>query len=271
MEESIAMAKEGDLQYLPQGDPYPSLAIVKEARVHFDDLPLLIEGESKIVKLIDDNLVIIKLKPTLFSYSANRTAIVEGTEELRLKISRILWYELMKGGVDVGVLWVGPDFYVAAKVDPCPIEVIVKGAHVGTPKHCYRNMEQYHTRDGDFVLPEMRHAPYVRFDWRNPLPYKDECLPLWLADKFIDTKVAERVALKSFDVLKVFLAKRGIEILDICFFITPEGKTVFGEISPDCMRAKFSGDDLDKDLWRNGKSRGTILQHWSTFLSLAEN
>lgn len=271
MDEGMVMTKESDLQYLPQGDPYPSLATVKEARAQFDDLPLFIEGESKIVKSIDDNLVIIKLKPTLFSYSANRAAVVEGSEELRLKISRVLWRELMKAGVDVGVQWVGTDFYVAGKVDPCPIEVIVKAAHVGTPKHSYRNMDQYRTRDGDIILPEMRHTPYVRFDWRNPLPHKDECLPLWLADKFIDTKMAEGVALKSFDALQSFLSRRGIEILDICFFITAKGKTVFGEISPDCMRAKFSGDDLDKDLWRKGKDRDTILERWSTFLQMVEN
>jgi phosphoribosylaminoimidazole-succinocarboxamide synthase len=271
MEKSIATIKENDLQYLPQGDPYPSFAIVKDAYTHFDDLPLLIEGESKIVKTINNDLVIIKLKPTLFSYSANRADVVEGSDDLRLKISQILWRELMKAGVDVGILWVGPDFYVANKVAPCPIEVIVKGAHVGTPKHSYRNMERYRTRNGDLILPEMRHTPYVRFDWRNPLPHKDECLPSWLADKFIDTKMAEIIALKSFDVLQGFLTKRGIEILDICFFITTEGSTVFGEISPDCMRAKFSGDDLDKDLWRKGKDRDTILERWSTFLRLVES
>lgn len=271
MQNNVAMVQESEPQYLLRGEPRPSLAAVKEARARFNDLPLLIEGESKIVRSIDDELVIIKLKPTLFSYSANRTAVVDGSDELRLKISAILWKELMKAGVDVGVLWVGPDFYVAGKVAPCPIEVVVKAAHVGTPKHSYRNMELYRMRGGGIVSPEMKHEPYVRFDWRNPLPYKDECLPLWLADKFIDTKTAEEVALKAFAALQSFFAKRGIDILDICFFITTDGRSIFGEISPDCMRVKASGDDLDKDLWRKGKDRDTILERWTALLRLVEN
>ena len=116
----------------------------------------------------------------------------------------------------------------------------------------------------------MRHEPYVRFDWRNPLPYKDECMPVWLANQFIDVEKAEKLALESFNVLQRFLNKRGIDMLDICFFISADGQSVFGEISPDCMRAKYAQDDLDKDLWRKGKAPEMILKRWRAFLDLVE-
>lgn len=239
-------------------------------REAFDRLPLLVEGESKAIRRIDDSTVIVRLKPTLFSYTANRAAVVEGTERLRLRISARLWRLLQGAGVPTTILHVGADYYVSRCVHAPPIEVIVKAAHVGTPKHIYKDLDQFPTRTGEFIRPESRHEPYVRFDWRNPLPGRDECMPLWLADRFIDTRVAERTALKAFTTLATFLADRGIDLLDICFFITAEGDTLFSEVSPDCMRAKHRSEDLDKDLWRKGKDAETIRQRWSAFLAIVE-
>ena len=244
--------------------------VFRGLRDRFDSLPLIIEGESKILRRAGDGLTIVKLKPTLFSYSANRAAEVPGTETLRLRISAILWKKLAENGIAVGIRHVGDDYYVAEQVQAPPIEVIVKAAHVGTPKHLYKGLQSVPTRHGTFIASEMRHEPYVRFDWRNPLPGKDECMPIWLADQFIDTAAAERTALAAFDVLHKFLAKSGIEMLDICFFITADGTTIFGEVSPDCMRAKYNADDLDKDLWRRGKDAATIIAQWSAFLRLIE-
>lgn len=240
-------------------------------RRDFDNLPLVIEGESKIVRRIDNGFVMIRLKPTLFSHSANRADVVAGTEQLRLSISAILWKQLANHGVPVGITHVGDDYYVAEEVDAPPIEVVVKGAHVGTPKHLYKGLETKLTRHAGHILPDMRHAPYVRFDWRNPLPDKDECMPIWLADQFIDTAAAERTALSAFEILTRFLGERRIELVDICFFITRDGRSVFGEVSPDCMRAKYLADDLDKDLWRRGKDAQTIRERWRHFLQLVEN
>jgi phosphoribosylaminoimidazole-succinocarboxamide synthase len=260
----MTVASEVDHGRASHDDNFQSL------RKRFDSLPLIVEGESKIVRQAGDGLTMVRLKPTLFSYSANRAAVVQGTETLRLRISAILWKTLEESGIAVGICHVGDDYYVAELVTPPPIEVIVKAAHVGTPKHLYKGLESARTRHGGFIAPEMRHAAYVRFDWRNPLPEKDECMPLWLADQFIDTRVAERTALSAFDVLQKFLGKRGIELLDICFFITADGKSIFGEVSPDCMRAKYRADDLDKDLWRRGKDAATIIAQWSAFLRLIE-
>jgi phosphoribosylaminoimidazole-succinocarboxamide synthase len=252
-----------------RGDTFRK-ADFQSLREKFDSLPLIAEGESKIVRRIEDGMTMVRLKPTLFSHSANRAAVVEGTEQLRLRISEILWKELRDKGIAVGVVHVGHDYYVAEEVLAPPIEVIVKAAHVGTPKHLYKNLEGIRTRHGAFIAPDSRHAPYVRFDWRNALPHKDECMPVWLADQFIDTRIAEQTALSAFDVLRKFLASRGIKLLDICFFITADGSSIFGEVSPDCMRAKYHSDDLDKDLWRRGKDAVTIIAQWSHFLRLIE-
>lgn len=239
-------------------------------RDRFEELPLLVEGESKIARVVDASTVIVRLKPTLFSYMANRTAVVDGTEKLRLRISDYLWRVLEHAGVETTIIYVGDDYYVTRRVEAPPIEVIVKAAFVGTPKHIYKGLECTPTRFGNFILADSRHSPYVRFDWRNALPHRDECMPRWLADQFIDTVEAESTALKAFQVLSEFLARCEIELLDICFFITSDGRALFGEVSPDCMRAKHGLSDLDKDLWRNGKDHETIRKKWSEFLSRVE-
>lgn len=236
------------------------------ARLIFDTLPLVVEGQSKIIRTIDSDTVIVRLKPTLFSHTANRAAIVDGTDSLRLRISQHLWSILARADVRTTILYVGSDYYVSRRVTPPPIEVIVKAALVGTPKHIYKNLSATNTRFSGRINPDHRHAPYVRFDWRNPLPHRDECMPLWLADQFIDTAAAEATALKAFSTLVNFLSGCEIELLDICFFITASGEEIFGEVSPDCMRVKHSDRDLDKDLWRTGQAPDTVRKRWEELL-----
>jgi phosphoribosylaminoimidazole-succinocarboxamide synthase len=241
-----------------------------EINRRFDAPDLVQEGESKIIRRVDDETLAIRLKPTVYSFTHQRYGEVPGTESLRLKASIILWQKLIDAGIAVPVVAASEACYLCKDVDAPPIEVIVKSFYVGTPKHLYRGLPATPTRHGRFIEVGSRHPPYVRFDWRNPLPDKDECLPAWLADQFIDTSKAEPLALRAFDVLSRFLASRGIEIQDICFFIDAPANCIFGEISPDCMRVKYRGGDLDKDLWRDGKKAEDVLSRWSKFVSLIE-
>lgn len=249
-------------------NPITATGLASDASARFDELPLIHEGESKILRELTPGLVAIKLKPTIYSMSANRYESVEGTEALRLSASTILWQVLRDAGLSVAVLDIADDCYVAPHVDAPPIETIVKAALVGTPVHLYRGITDHRTRDGTRLRVGGEHPPYVRFDWRNPLPHKDECLPNWLANRFIDTAAASETAFAAFSALRAFLMKRRIEILDICFFIDTSGHTIFGEISPDCMRCKYLGSDLDKDLWRKGRSKSEVHDGWRQFLDL---
>ena len=50
---------------------------------------------------------------------------------------------------------------------------------------------------------------------------------------------------------------------------TPDGKTVFGEISQDCGRFRhFDLGSLDKDVWRSGGSSELVLEKWQLLLDL---
>jgi phosphoribosylaminoimidazole-succinocarboxamide synthase len=156
----------------------------------------------------------------------------------------------------------------------CPIEVVVKAAHVGTPRHRYYQIDQRPTRDGTLVVAgEPYPCTFVRFDWRNPLQDEhgqrlaDEPLPEEMAVWWIDTRAAG-LARRAFAAMEGFLAARGLRLLDICFFIDAAGRLIFSEVSPDCMRVTAQSDSLDKDIWRAGGSSALLLEKWSRFVEL---
>lgn len=76
------------------------------------------------------------------------------------------------------------------------------------------------------------------------------------------TKEARKTALKTFNILSDFLQTKNIVIYDLCLFISEDGKTVFGEISPDCGRYRhYDLGSLDKD----------VLEKWNLLHQLIVN
>lgn len=124
-----------------------------------------------------------------------------------------------------------------------PIEVVVKGALVGSPKHLYKGIGDFATRSGEVLGVGAQHPPYVRFDWRNPLPDQDACMPPGLADYFIDTRQAEITALTAFKALKTFLNPFCLNLLDICFFMNEAGDCICAEVSTDNSQIIYTGND----------------------------
>lgn len=272
---------------------------------NFSSLPLVAEGESKEVRYAGNGKVIIRLKPTVYSYTHNRNGIVPGSDTLRSNAARILTNVVTNAGIPHSYQQFTKDYIVSelilqpitaqqplpfrpddlsndqlAKLHIAPpIEVVVKKVHTGTPKHRYYQFDNYPTRFGfpdktqgikaDTAYPETT----VRFDWRNPLHdnqgnrLADEVMSDDMANWFIDVKLAKQTALDAFKALDTYFHKRGLELWDICFFITQDGTTLFGEISPDCLRVRAAdGSSLDKDIWRSGGSSHTVLEKWQLFV-----
>ena len=264
----------------------------------FEYLPLVKEGESKIIRYLGRGKVAIRLKPTIYSYSQNRYGIIPNSEKIRVQACKILVDELNKNEVKhsfyyydermealVASLIIEPTanglFFTPQDINIdnlpvfCPLEVIVKSSHVGTPKYRYRYIDKYPTRNGQ-IIKEGESYPntIVRFDWRNPLHDEnnqrlaDEVMAEDMADWWMDTKQARKTAKKAFVILEKYLLARGIKLLDICFFIDTSGQIIYSEISPDCMRVCANDESLDKDIWRAGGSSEEIIRKWSHFLEL---
>lgn len=99
----------------------------------------------------------------------------------------------------------------------------------------------------------------------------DEILPEPMADWFIDVAAARATALRAHHALQAFLASCDIVCNDLCLFITEDGSTVYGELSPDCGRFRhFDLGSLDKDVWRSGGSSDDVLAKWTLLCDMLE-
>lgn len=270
----------------------------------FNKLPLIVVGESKEVRYAGEGESIIRLKPTIYSFTHNRTGEVPGTDTLRLKSIQNILPIIRSLGIDhtyreVNDQWIlsdlvmqpdlpdapafTPDDLTAKEIAELPkappIEVIAKARHTGTSKHRYFQFSEYCTRSGIKIGAEETYPePVIRFDWRNPMHHPatderlaDEILPDQVANWFINTEVARKTAQTAFNGLCEYFSKKDLDLWDICFFISEDGKRMFGEISPDCMRVRTLGNmSLDKDIWRAGGSSDTIKSKWQQMINMLE-
>jgi len=250
----------------------------------FSKLPLVVEGESKIVRHFGDGLCLIKFKPTVYSYTSNRCGILPGSDILRLRATKIFVDVLRASGIPHAYREVGENYILSELIDhPPPIEVVVKAFHSGTSKHRYFGMAGSRLRPShpffagaSLSADDAYPAPMVRFDWRNPMRHPetgarlaDEVLGDEMADWFIDTQAARLTAKRVYKSLSDFLAPRDIVLYDLCLFITEDGTTVFGEVSQDCGRFRhFDLGSLDKDVWRAGGSSEHVLEKWKMLMDM---
>ena len=260
--------------------------VVEKLRVNFKDmtleqfrtLPLYVEGESKEIRLLNDEVGIIYFKPTIYSFTHNRTGIVEGSNIPRVKACSILCELLKENGINHSYIDYADEFVITHIVKNPNIEIVVKSNHTGTSKHRYFGMHgstvrESHPYFGGMSIKNMESYPHpiVRFDWRNPFWHPDthemladEVLCEEQADWYIDVKEAKKTARKAFAVLQDFMNSKDIMIYDLCMFISEDGKTVYGEISPDCGRYRhYDLGSLDKDVWRAGGSSTDVLAKWN--------
>lgn len=249
----------------------------------FSRLPLVTEGESKIVRDAADGLCVIKYKPTIYSFTANRAGVVEGSDTLRMKATKVFVDVLREAGIKHAYQVVGDRYVLSSLIkSPPPIEVVVKCFHSGTSKHRYygmagRSVRQSHPHSSGYTIADDQAypQPIVRFDWRNPMHdahgarLADEVLGDSQADWFINTKAARLTALRVHKAMQDFLATRSIVLYDLCLFIDEDGETVFGELSQDCGRFRhYDLGSLDKDAWRAGGSSERVLEKWQLLLDL---
>jgi len=256
-----------------------------------------IEGESKKIYLLN-KLALVELKPTMYSYTYNRYGIVEGSELVRLDFWNFFSTILNSASIDYYVTQdsktlpknivhlmtkylpeenypllsnyicetqIGDKRYAIIRFAESipPLEVVWKKYLVGTMKHTLKNVNKFNTLKKQIIDYEEKFPnDFVRFDWRNPLPDKDECIPDDFAKFYINTLNAKITAKVVSYLINNELSKKGYELVDICYFMNNEGNRVYSEITPDGMRIKKKEQSYDKDLWRSGKEKQVIIDTW---------
>ncbi len=269
--------------------------VIRTIDFDFNELSLLTEGESKVVRLLNEKIVVMHFKPTVYSYTNNRYGTAEGTDILRIKFTADLYRQMNieqaanpdKCLGNVFLALVETEYgllLIQRRVKPGNLEVRVKRYHVGSPVHRYRYTDKYPTVVGNnspLKKWDRFEKPIVCFDWRNPLtddegtrladePISDDYASIWIED----VASAKKLASDTFLWLERLFFDAGLVLIDICYFIDESGKVIFGEVSPDCMRVREGTDHpknlapLDKDIWRNGGKEMFLAEQYNRFHQL---
>ncbi len=131
------------------------------------------EGESKIIyKIISkysyfDELVLITLKPTIYSHSKQATGEIEDLEKIRAQGTMIFMEMLFRNEITHVYKSINFDGIIISKfANTNQLELIFKRYCEGTDKHSYyglKNVNQIVLESGEYS-----NSLYIRFDWRNP-------------------------------------------------------------------------------------------------------
>lgn len=164
------------------GDKRYKLPAMKSFEVKdTENLKVIALGESKKVMEYNEYYDIIMFLPSVYSHKMQRGGFIKDSDQERYKTTRNMLYLLAKSGIQHTYWLVYNGFILAERIrdtetpdgivkNPPPVEVCVKGFHIGTHKHIYYGMQKYLNRHGEkFTNQEMEYSePIVRFDWRNP-------------------------------------------------------------------------------------------------------
>jgi len=220
-----------------------------------DSRPADIAGRSKELWLLPDGLCLVRLIPSLRSFTHDRDELVEDTGPLRLQFYERAAPRLAAAGVECAFhRRVGATMYVAEFCPAPPIEVVVKNVANGSTTRKYPGLFP----DGE-PLPR----PVVKFDYRVD-PEDQPIGEDYLRALDLPVDAMRDQAFTVNDVLRDWLAP--LQLWDFCviFGIRPSGElSLISEVSQDCMRIRHpDGAPLDKDLFRAGASGADIVTAW---------
>lgn len=238
---------------------------------YYNSLEIFFEGDSRILKQIPGKeQLLCKLKPTVFSLEDQGPVEAEGIDLVRTELNALFCEELHRNGIKTSTIKTENGLILMKKERVPPIEVIVKGHLVGSPKYIYEGITKTPTRNGSYLNAGEKHAAYVRFDWRNPLPKEDTCMPEELANYFIHVKNAKNTALQAYEILRCYCLRHDLELQDICFFMNEEGDTICAEVSTDNVRLVYQGSDQKKAELLNSREKGKATDRAKIVLELLQ-
>lgn len=132
-----------------------------------------VQGESKIVyKILSpytyfDSIVLITLKPTIYSHSKQATGEIVGLEKVRAQGTMLFMEMLARNDISHSYLSINSNGIIISKlVNTNQLELVFKRYCEGTDKHSYHGIRT--NRSIVFESGEYCNGLYVRFDWRNP-------------------------------------------------------------------------------------------------------
>lgn len=214
---------------------------------------LIASGKTKLVYALDTpSLVLLRFKDDVTALDGRRRDTIAGKGALNAAISAKLFQVLREGGVENHfVEMLDESSMVVERLSMLPLEVVCRNVATGSI------VKRLPIQEGAVFDPPIVEF-FLKDDARgDPMLSEAHIVALKLASRGEVDEIIT-ATLKANEVLKDFLSKRGLTLIDFKLeFGRKEGKLMVGdELDPDCMRIRDSetGRILDKDLYRKGAS-----------------
>ena len=212
---------------------------------------LIASGKTKLVYSLDNpSLVLLKFKDDVTALDGKKRDVIVGKGVLNAGISAKLFQLLKESNIDNHyVEMYDPTSLVVEKLEMIPVEVVCRNIATGSI------VKRLPISEGTVFDPPIVEF-FLKDDARgDPMITESHMTALKLASKSEVEKIVE-MALKANEVLKSFLASKGLTLIDFKLeFGRRNGRIIIGdELDPDCMRIRdtSTGRILDKDLYRKG-------------------
>ncbi|HEY8985794.1 MAG TPA: phosphoribosylaminoimidazolesuccinocarboxamide synthase [Streptomyces sp.] len=214
-----------------------------------------ITGRSKKLWLLPDDLCLVRIVPSLRSFTYGRDELVDETGPLRLDFYERAAAVLTEAGIRCAFRGrVARTMYLAEYRPAPPFEVIVKNVATGSTTRKY---------PGLFEEGQPLPRPVVKFDYRTD-PEDQPIGEDYLRALGLPVDALRERALAVNDVLREWLSP--LRLWDFCliFGVGADGELcLISEVSQDCMRLRHAdGSPLDKDLFRGGVAGAEIVSQW---------
>ncbi len=214
----------------------------------------LYEGKAKIVYLTDDPDVVIQhFKDSATAFDGKKKGEIKGKGTVNARVSSTFFKLLEEAGLKTHYrgLLSNRDMLID-RLDMVALEAVVRNIAAGSLA------KRLGYKEGKVLR-----KPIVEFYYKNdslgdPMLAHSHIMELGVVDE--DTLIAmEKISIKANEVLRSFLAEKGLELIDAKFeFGFKGGQIVLGdEISSDTCRFwdKETGERLDKDRFRRDMGR----------------
>lgn len=218
---------------------------------------LIASGKTKLVYSLDNpSLILLKFKDDITALDGKKRDVIVGKGALNAGISAKLFQLLKESNIDNHyVEMYDSTSLIVEKLEMIPVEVVCRNIATGSI------VKRLPINEGTVFDPPIIEF-FLKDDARgDPMITEYHMATLKLASKSEIEKIVE-MTLKANDVLKRFLANRGLTLIDFKLeFGRRNGRIVIGdELDPDCMRIRDSstGEILDKDLYRKGATLESV-------------
>lgn len=226
-------------------------------------MKLIYKGKAKNVYELDENTVVLEFRDEISAFDGKKRDVLISKGSINARISSIFFEILNNRGIPTHYIrFEEPNRIIAKRLKMIPLEVICRNIATGSlvKRYPFENGQVLKRPIVEFCLKDDR--------YHDPLLNEDVAYNLGISNE-TEMRIMREITLKVNDILKEFLDRRGIILVD---FKLEFGKDSNGniyvadEISPDTCRFwdKNTGEIMDKDRFR--KDLGNVLEYYKEVL-----